>query len=350
MFRLTRERSTRRLRSDVSLVTEVLAALQAARLASEPIAVDDLPVVIGLVNLHADVLAALELTSSARGARQFAQAFARPNPEEPRRRTVHKLIQSAIHTGTGYLLVQGSGPSTSVVALDPNRVTPVIDERDPLRIASWYVDGIPRDRDEVRYLTINDDPRRGPLGRSPLADAHEPMQMYGYAYRYISDFFAGGGNPSTVLSRKGAGNVSYTNEEAAADWIAARQERRPAVLPAGWDLTVPPNNGELEAVARVLEHSAAEVARLLNAPPSLVNVAAKGSMTYTNTAGEFRRWLAIALGPTWITRLEDLWSDVFGIPVELDTAPIFRIVDPTETVSSGAELPPATPPRLEAVS
>jgi phage portal protein BeeE len=348
MFDRFRTRRTRRVRSDVSLVTDVLSAITASRLASEPIDVDDLPVVIGLVNLHADVIAALELTSTARGAGAYQRALERPNPEEPRRSTVHKLVQSIIKTGTGYVLTAGTGPGTAVTVLDPHRVTPIYDPTDPLRIAGWYVDGVRRARDDVRFVTINHDPRRGPLGRSPFKDAAEPMRMYGYAYSYLTDFFAGGGNPSTVLTRDGTGNLAYTNEQAARDWITARQERRPAVLPTGWKLTVPPNNGELEAVARILEHAAAEVARLLNAPPSLVNVAANGSMTYTNTAGEFRRWLAISLGPTWIGRFEDFWSDVFGIPVELDTTAIFRIVDPTENTTLDRGDPP--PPRLEAVS
>jgi phage portal protein BeeE len=339
-------RRARRVRSDVSLVTDVLAALTASRVAGAPIPVDQLPVVIGLVNLYADVLADMPPRPVRRHSHPLP-ILEQPNPEESRRATTHKLVQSAIKTGNGYVLDERRG---SVTVLDPTMVTHVYDDLDPLRIKSWIVNGMPYQRHEVHHFKINDDPRRGPLGRSPFADAREPLDMYGHAYRYLTDFFAGGGNPSTVLQRTGVGNNAYTNEDAAEDWIAARQARRPAVLPAGWELSVPVNNGELEAIGRMLENSAAEVARLLNAPPSLVNVASKGSMTYTNTDGEFRRWLATSLGPTWIGRLEDLWSAIAGEPVELDTAPLFKIVDPTSSNSGQPTQQTGTPPRLEAVS
>lgn len=325
-----RVRRERRYRSDVSLVTEVIAAMISARAAGAPIPPEQLPVAVGLVNLHADVLGAMPLTAG----RQTPQIVTRPNPDEPYAATIHKLVQSAMWNGFAAVLVDRPTRPQSASVLDPNAVTVLPDTVDRTRVAEIRVNGATVDRRLVRLFNINVDPRRGPLGRSPFTTAAEPLRMYGFAYAYLADFFEGGGNPSTVLKRTGPGNTVYDPEQAATDWISARQERRPAVLPHGWDLSVPHNNGEMEAVARVLEQSAAEVCRLLNAPPSLANARNNSSMTYSNVAGELARWLALQLVPTWVNRIEDLFSDLAGVRVEADTSTLFRIVDPFITAAA----------------
>jgi phage portal protein BeeE len=305
--------------------------------------VEQLPVAVGLANLHADVLAAMPMTTTAGRRGTQPDVVTRPNPEETRHATQHKLVQSIFWTGNGY----GLRGNDSAIVLNPNEVSYDPDPYDSTRIVQWYVNGQPVEKSRIVHVKLNDDPRRGPLGRSPLSLASEPLQMYGYAYGYLSMFFAGGGNPSTVLRRTGPSNAVYEPAQAAEDWIEARKARRPAVLPAGWELQVPTNNGEMEAVGRILEQCAVEVARLVNAPPSLVNAKANGSMTYSNVHGEIARWLSLSLVPTWITRLEDFWSDLTGYPIELDTDVMFRLVSPTDT---GA-IPAAGPmPRLEAVA
>lgn len=333
------DRLARRTRADVSLVTEVIAAMQASRLAGQPIPVEELPVAIGLCNLHADVLAAMPMTVDTRD-RRIREFIAQPNPEEPRQVTQHKVVQSLWWTGNAWALLGNN----SAMIPNPVDVGHDWDPYDSTRVAQWYLNGQPVPAGRLRHVKINDDPRRGPLGRSPLSMANEPLAMYGYAYSYLSSFFLNGGNPSTVLRRTGPGNTVYSPEQAATDWVEARKARRPAVLPAGWELQVPPNNGEMEAIGRILEKCAAEVARLVNAPPSIVNAESNGSMTYSNTRDELARWLALSLVPTWVTRLEDFWSSIVGARVEMDTDVMFRVVAPVDT-------PTAVPtvPRLEAV-
>lgn len=331
-------RRHRRLRADVSLVTEVISTLAAARLDGDAVPVEQLPVAVGLANLHADVLAAMPMLTNTRSTPAIVT---QPNPEESRHTTQHKLVQSLFWTGNGYAL---RGRDATII-LNPNDVAYDPDPYDSTRVAAWYVNGQTVARDRIVHVKINDDPRRGPLGKSPLSVASEPLKMYGHAYAYLSMFFAGGGNPSTVLRRTGPSNTLYDPATAADDWVEARKARRPAVLPSGWELQVPSNNGEMEAVARILEQCAVEVARLVNAPPSLVNAKANGSMTYSNVHGEIARWLSLSLVPTWITRLEDFWTDLAGVPVELDTDVMFRLVAPTD---AGAI--PQAMPRLEAVA
>lgn len=297
---------------------------------------------VGLANLHADVLAAMPMTTTAGGRRGQPDIVTRPNPEETRHTTQHKVVQSLFWKGNAYGL---RGPDSALI-LNPNDVGYEPDPYDSTRVLSWYVNGQPVPRDAIVHCKINDDPRRGPLGRSPFAAAATPLAMYGYAYGYLSMFFENGGNPSTVLQRTGPSNTIYDPATAADDWVTARKARRPAVLPAGWELSVPTNNGEMEAVGRILEQCAVEVARLVNAPPSLVNAKANGSMTYSNVHGELARWMSLSLVPTWISRLEDFWSDLTGYPIELDTDVMFRLVSPTDM---GTPVPTELP-RLEAVA
>lgn len=340
MFDRRRERRTR---ADVSLVTEVISALAASRLVEgAPVPVEELPVAVGLANLHADVLAAMPMTTTAGRRGTQPDIVNQPNPEESRHATQHKAVQSLFWTGNVY----GLRGVDSARILNPSDVSWDADPYDSTRIAGWYVNGQPVSLDRIVHCKLNDDPRKGPLGRSPLSSASTPLSMYGYAYGYLSMFFENGGNPSTVLQRTGPSNSLYDPAQAADDWVTARKSRRPAVLPAGWELSVPTNNGEMEAVGRILEQCAVEVARLVNAPPSLVNAKANGSMTYSNVHGEIARWLSLSLVPTWITRLEDFWSDLTGYPIELDTDVMFRLVSPTDT---GAPVPTEMP-RLEAVA
>jgi phage portal protein BeeE len=325
---------SRHRRSDVSLVVDVLEALAAARSPGVPVNVTELPVVIGITTLHADVLGAMRLEGqTGRGRRTVPE---RIDPDEPLVYSTAKVVWSAMHTGNAYAL-RGVGSGR---ILNPDQVGPLYRDDDPLAVAGWTVAGVEYGPDEVAHLKICDDPRYGPLGRSPFRLAATPLRMYGYAYGYMEDFFSSGGNPSSVISQRHAGGLTYDPAQVAADWITARQERRPAVLPHGLDLSIPPNNGELEAIGRLLEHSAAEVARVTNTPPSLVNARTASSMTYSNVGAELRRWLALSLRPTWLTRLEAFYTDIVEAPVQLDTDALFDLVDATDTLPTPAPVNP----------
>lgn len=336
----------RRRRSDVSLVTEVLAALRAARVPGTPIPPVELPGSVGLANLHADNLAAMPLEVTGRLTSRKRRQLDRPDPAEHQFYTTHKVVQSAWRRGNTWALREGD----AMRVLDPLQVGWDPDPDDPTRIVRWRYQGRPVPLRDLLHLKMNDAPDRGPLGRAPLDEAGEALAMYGHAYRYLVMFFEGGGNPSSVLQRTGAGNVLYSPEQAAEDWIEARQERRPAVLPQGWELKIPANNGELEAIARVLEECPGELARATNTPPTLANAKVGGSLVYATVAGEFRRWLATSLKPTWICRLEIFYSEFLDEDVTLNTEGMFDLVDPTVDDEPAPQAPRQAGRVLEAVA
>jgi phage portal protein BeeE len=348
-------RRKQHVRTDVSLVTQWIQQATLARMSSgRPVPYDELPITQGVVNLVADGIAAMDLYAVDKKGKAVATEFPvleQPNPDEDREDTIHKAIQSLMWKGNIYAMPgpvdPGTGAADTLNILNPNRVGWQPDPMDDLRVASWTIDGAPLARSRITHVKMNDDPRRGPLGESPLVRCSTALGMYGWAYRYIADFFANGGNPSSYFKSKlnGLGNDKIT--ELVNEWISARQQTRPAFLPDFLDLEVPPNNGELAAVIEVLDFASAEIARLLSMPTTVVNAPVKGySLTYANVGDEFKRWLAFGLGTTWINRIERLFTRQLptGLRAHLDPSPLFPtdlFAEPLGPDTPTAALPPA---------
>lgn len=324
------------VRADVSLVAQVIGQLAAVRAGTgTPVPYDQLPITQGTASLIADALAAMPLrpVDERTGAELDIARYPvleQPNPEEDRADTVHKIAQALFWTGNAQALNGPVDPDTgavsSIAVVNPNSIGPDVDELDELRVRGWYLDGRWLPRTAVTHWKLNDDPRRGPLGASPLKRCATALDTYGYAYRYLADYFANGGLPSSVLKSK----IELPPDkitELAREWVDARKYRRPAFLPNFLELDVPANNGELEHVVRVLGFAAAEVARALNLPVSLVNAPVEGySLQYSNAGEEFRRWLATSLGTTWVARVERGFSQLLpsGVVARLDPSQLYR--------------------------
>lgn len=302
-----------------STVEQQIARAQALRQLGAELAVDELPVTQGLAQLHADVIAstALEAIDERTGQPVVYQpdVVLAPDPLEDRFETVHKLVQSMFWTGNAWAALAGSGDVVALRVLDPNTVSHEEDFDDRLLVTGWQVQGVPLAVDRMAHWKLNDDPRRGPLGRSPLQRCRSALEMYGWAYRYLRDYFAAGGNPGLVLRSNrilapavpatgDAPRVASEAEIAQQQWVEARQVAVPAVLDPQWSLEKGPDPQDLEQVIRVLEFGAIETCRLTGVAPSIANAMSSGSLTYSTTRDELVRWLVLSLGPTWLTRLE----------------------------------------------
>ena len=172
------------------------------------------------------------------------------------------------------------------------------------------------------------------------------LDMYGWAYRYLTDYFGSGGNPSSLLkSKRKLSDVEATKR--ADDWVAARRARRPAVMPHDLEFEVPASTGDLAAAIQVLEFATAEIGRMCNVPASIINAAVTGySLTYSNLSDEFRRWLAVSLRPTWIRRIERGFTRLlpFGYRARLDPGDLF---DQPATATSAPATAPSPAPDVE---
>jgi len=355
VFSIRRDRHSR---ADVSLISSWLSEALSARAGTgTPVPYDELPITQGVASLIADSLAAMDLYPVDLNGNPTGETFPileQPNPDEDRAETIHKIAQSMFWTGNGYALKGPvdltSGAVDAITVINPDRVGVDPDEYDDLRVRSWTIDGQTYGRQTIQLWKINDDPRKGPLGRSPLKRCATALDTYGWAYRYLGDYFAGGGNPGSILKSKLELDPTKITE-LAAEWASARKQARPAFLPQWLDFEVPPSSGELRDVVEVLSNAAAEVARMLNLPVSLVNAPVAGySLQYSNVGDEFRRWLAVSLGTTWIARIERGFSQL--LPPErrarLDPSNLFRPDLFPDAGPAAPQMLPASPMELPA--
>lgn len=326
-------------RSDVSLVSQVIGYISAQRADGLAVAVEDLPITVGASTLHADTVAAMPArTRSTNPPRRVKDLLERPDPSTDFRSFVHSGTLAMFWHGYATLLLDRPAPMTvSAQVIDPLRVHWTTGN-------GWNIDGVDVDDSLVYAIPLLNDPRRGPLGESPLRRCDQALSMYGYAYRYLIDYFAQGGNPSSILkSNHNLGNAVLPSgktraEEIVSEWISARQERRPAVMDPTISLEIPSSTGELASTLSVLDYCSAEVARLLNMPGSLVNAPSNGSLTYQNVADEMRRWIALSLKPTWLAR----WESAFRALTGDDSI----YLDPRDLLDTYALLDPTASPEL----
>ncbi len=334
----------------------VVSALQTARNSVGPITVDQLPVVQGLAQLHADVIAQFPLYAEDErtGQRIFntPTILTQPDPSEPLGDTLHAIVQSMWYTGNAYALFNGA----SIRVQNPNRVSlyPSFDPYDDRRIDGWIVAGMSIAAGNVAHFKINDDPRHGPLGASPLVKCWQAVENYAWAYRYLADYYRSGGNPSLILKSRNAGDSTQA-DELWTQWVTARIAGRPAIVPFDIEVMPGPAVADIDQTVAVLDFCTAEICRAVNTPPSLGNAKSSDGLTYSTTLDELRRWLTLGLGPTWLTRIERGFTQLLpaGLRARFDISELPRLdafgTTPQPALPASSVVP-TNPPKLEIVA
>jgi phage portal protein BeeE len=84
----------------------------------------------------------------------------------------------------------------------------------------------------------------------------------------------------------------------------------------------------------------AMTARVLQIPPSLLNVVSQSSLTYATTSDEFRRWLQLGLYPGPLERIEAAMTDLLprGQVALFDTSNLVRMDQAGRVATYGAAL------------
>lgn len=330
-------------------------AAQLARISGSRYAIDELPITQGLAQLHADVIASAEMyaeDSSGRRVVNTPAVLVQPDPDEDRMVTLHKLVQSLWWEGNAYALVEfGARFDVSVKVLNPSTVAPVAhaDPARDLEVAGWTVHGMAARTDQVNHWKLNDDPRRGPLGHSPLRRCWTALENYAYAYNYLARFYASGGNPTMVL-RSTTPLAAMQAEEAQAQWIAGGHTIR--VLDPQWLIEAGPAAQDIAQTIAVLDFAAAEVCRATNVAPSIANVVSQGTMTYSNVRDELKRWTIMSLRPTWLRRIEDGFTRLLapGLRARFDIDTLLSGVEQLDGDTEALATINSAPPPLKAVS
>ena len=313
-------------------VNALVAAVASRRLDGLPVDPRSLPICVGAATLHADTLSVMPARSSAgMMTPRVAMLLESPDPTTDYRSFIAQCVGSMFWDGYAPLLLDRPAPLTSSVRLLSASATHY-DATDNV----WRHNGDPISPELIYSVNLIEDPSEGVPGSSPLRRCWQALSTYGYAYRYLHDYFAQGGNPSSILRTNHPVSGERANE-LVDEWITARAQRRPAVMDPTITLEVPASSGELQATLSVLDYAASEVGRLLNVPPSLLNAPSLGSaMNYANTADESRRWIALSLNPSWMSRLESMFRTLTGDPtIQLDPSPLLELYSETATAQKG---------------
>lgn len=331
-----------------------LAEIVAGRTTST-VTVAGLPVTIACRSLIGDVVAQLPLAAMRDGAPLPTPAILRrPDPFEPRRTTLEKLTASLTGYDGAYLQVLRVGADgwpLAARALAPWLIAPVTEGG---QVTGWNYQGAELPASNVAYcpayLWLEPAPTQwSPVmwaGRSPLQLAQAAFDDLAALWAYASGYYRDGGVPPYAVKHPGTLNAKQSRDFLD-QWIAARLERRPAILTGGIDLadfTVPSAADAL--LLDGLAYLDAQVANAFRVPPSLVNVESHGSLTYSTTRDELARWLTLDLGPAYLSRLEALFTDLlpYGQQAVFDTGTFLEGRPPIE---AGQGAPPAmTAPAL----
>lgn len=233
----------------------------------------------------------------------------RPDPVDPmmtRRRWVHRAAMSLTGWGGLYLgvtRVGSAGWPLSAMVLHPDYVHPEYDN-DGRTVIGWRYGDTHR-FDWIVYVPLWEFDL-GAVAPSPLSACQGAFDDLALLWGFATAYWREGGLPPYVLTNSSRLRKGQT-DEALEQWLSARSQRRAGMLTGSWDIK--PMQLPSASDALLLDGLAyidATVARVFGVVPSILNTRVEsGSLTYTNTQEELRRWLNLSLYPTWLARLED---------------------------------------------
>lgn len=312
---------------------EVLSpgARRAAELAAELDVLDpwDLPMVVACRELAADTTAMMPMVAMAGDDRldPIPPILRRPDPTEPYRVTMERIVNAMTRHGRAWLEVDITGHNGHPIAahiVDESRVSATVD---PVtrRITSVLVDGRPVNLARIVHIPMRVD--RDPLGESPLEAIRPALAQLVEVYRYSSAYYTTAEVPPYAVVHPN--RLTFKQAAAYSDqWLLARAERRPPILSGGITLETYTRPSAADSMLlEAINNLDAAIARVMMTPPSLVNAEAHSSLTYSTTAAELERWLNIGLYPMFLSRLEAAFTDLIprGQSAIFDTSLLTRL-------------------------
>ena len=296
------------------------------------------PTVYGLRSLIADTVSMLPVVS-LRGTERLEpqpSILRRPDPAEPRRATIEKIVNSLTGRGNAFLYVSDydrDGFPLYVRVIDPARVTAVLDP-DGQRVAQWQINGQAVPFNRIKHIPLMLDP--GPIGTGPLLACRDAFATLTGLWGFAASYWEDGGTPPYALKHPRRLTAEQA-DELTTQWTDARRKRRPAFLSDGIGLETFTQPSAADALLLDgLNYFDAALARAFGCPPSILNTLSQSSLTYATTNEEMRRWLSTSIGPTYLTRIEAAFSDFLprGQVAVFDTSNLLR-TDYSARVTTG---------------
>lgn len=237
-----------------------------------------------------------------------AYLWLRPNVEMTRQSMWERVVADEVR-GNGYIWVDkgNNGDVLGIWWLSRNRVRP---GRTSSGQKVYEVDGeLPmidyKQGGEIVHFPNWGD---GIAGYDPVQIGAKALSLGLSAEEYASQFFAGGGVPSGVLST----DQVLTQEQAdrvLLNWMARIRSNRPAVLGAGVTYKQTAVDAEKAQLQQVRNFSVQEVARLLGLPPHLLSDVDHASQGGGNGVEEQNRMLYVFNLSAHVNRIEQGVSD-----------------------------------------
>ena len=310
-------RSQRKLERDLtalrSSLEQRLVEVTAGQLTSTA-TVARLPVTVAARTLIADVAASLPIVAVRDGQviDPTPSLLVRPDPRGgmTRRRFVHRSTMSLTGWGNLYVgvMLRGyNGWPLNVQLLHPDQVAPIYAGRE---IDGWTLSGVAVDPFAIVHVPLSELTLEA-IARAPLADAQSAFDDLAMLWAYASGYYRDGGKPPYTLRHPGRLDSTQAGE-LLDQWIDARRAHRPGMLSGGIELQDLPTPSAQDALLLDgLAYLDQQVGRIFGVTPTLLNIRVEtGSLTYSNTTEEVRRWLSLSLYPTWLARLEDLFTQM----------------------------------------
>ncbi len=290
----------------------------------------ELPIVVACRDLIANTIGQMPLVNY-RGSQPLADqppVVLRPDPSESRRDTMVRLVNQLSGPGYAWIIptawyADGITPA-AVRVVDAADAAGIFDTRGQLVDVIWEGEHYDPSLDQAcltryRYRQVG-----APADCGPLGDCRRAVTWLAALWQMAGSFWEAG-FPSIALVVEQA--LSGQQKKDAKDSMLAAFARRhePAVIDRGGTLT-PVGVNALEAqLVESINAANAEVARVFQVMPSLVNVISQGALTYSTTEGELRKWLALGLG-AFMNPIESCWSDLrpAGQTVQFDSSVLLR--------------------------
>lgn len=287
-----------------------------------------LPIVAACRRLIADTVAQLPLIDTKDRQPWHTQPpiVTRPDPSEPRWQTLWRVVDNL--TGHGYVWLlptawDAAGWPSALRVVDAPAGQPTWDEHGYL--ADVAVDGrrLTPGPDGIIWLPY-EVAARGSAGQPPMARCWQVAENLAALFQMAGSYWEAGA-PSysvSVNARLSPDDAKRLKSQLLTAWARSHE---PAVLDNGATLS-PVGSSAVEAqLVDSISMANAEIARTFGVMPSLVNVAAGDSLTYSTTESEARKWLAYGLG-SYLSRIEGAWSDLlpYGHQARFDSDELTR--------------------------
>jgi phage portal protein BeeE len=298
------------------------------RLAGDDLTPWELPVVVASRDLVANTVAQLPLVTYRNGLPLNPQPTVtqRPDPFEPPWLSKHRMVNSLTRHGYVWLIPTAWDAAEWPLAVEVVDAPNAAGTFDPTghRLVDVFWQGRRlAPIDEAIWCPWRVD-GAGSLGSAPLDSCWRAVEYLAALWQMAGSFWEAG-FPSLALVIEQALSVTQRRETKAALLDAFRRRHEPAVVDRGGQLVPIGNNAVDSQLVESIETANVEVARAFGIVPSLVNVRASDSLTYSTTEGELSRWLKLGLGQ-YLTRVEGAFTDLrpAGQVVRADTSELLR--------------------------